>query len=377
MTKQRGNHEGSIRKRDDGRWEARYTAPDGKRKSLYGKTRQEVAKQLTAILRDQDMGVFVVGERQTMEQFLQVWLETMRYQVRRSSWQRYRNYVRHIVSVLGKVVLAKLTAQQVQMFYTRKLNEGLCSTTVQTLHVILHHALRDALRLGLVTRNVTDLVQSPRRRHYEVAALSAEQARAFLAAASGDRLEALYVLALTTGMRRGELLALQWQDVDVERGVLQVRGSVQDTGQGFIIAEPKTKQARRQIGLTEGAVGALRRHRARQEAERHMLGPSWDTTYDLVFPNTIGKLMDPEALIRRSFRSLLQKARLPLIRFHDLRHTAATFLLSQGVNVKVVSEMLGHADISTTLRVYAHVTPHMQQVAVQVMETLLENEDDG
>ncbi len=377
MPGRRGNNEGNIKKRDDGRWEARLMLEDGRRKSFYAKTRQEVARLLTAALREKEAGLPIVDERQKLDQYLRSWLETMQYQVKPSSWRRYGDYVRlHLIPALGHTVLSRLTAQQVQLFYTRKLKEGLSTTTVHNIHGMLHRALEDALRLGLVQRNIAELVQPPRRQHHEMATLSAEQARTLLEAAVGDRFEALYVLALTTGMRQGELFGLRWQDVDLERATLQVRMALQEDGSKYVLAEPKTPYSRRKIGLVQPAVEALRRHRINQAQERLALGPAWESRYDLVFPNRMGGPFIPDNFMKRSFRPLLKKAGLPSIRFHDLRHTAATLLLSRGVNPKVVSEMLGHADISITLRVYAHVTPHMQQAAMEVMEALLEEREE-
>jgi integrase len=149
-----------------------------------------------------------------------------------------------------------------------------------------------------------------------------------------------------------------------------VRTNVQETTGRYILAETKTAYSRRNIALTRTAVQALRHHRIRQHEERLAFGARWDTSLDLVFPNTLGGIMIPDNLVKRSFKPSLARAKLPEVRFHDLRHTAATLLLSRGVNPKAVSEMLGHADISITLRVYAHVTPHMQQAAVDVMDHL-------
>jgi integrase len=201
--------------------------------------------------------------------------------------------------------------------------------------------------------------------------LTEEQSAQFLETVKGNRFEALYVLAITTGMREGELLGLRWQDVDFENAMCYVRMNVQEAARGFVLAETKTTYSRRSIKLSKLSVGALRRHKARQDEERGALGAAWNKSLDLIFPNTIGGLMIPDNLVKRSFKPLLLKAGFPLeMRLHDLRHTAATLLLSRGVNVKVVSEMLGHADISITLRIYAHVIPNMQQVAADVMDSM-------
>jgi integrase len=282
----------------------------------------------------------------------------------------------HLVQGLGRIPLAKLTPQHVQLFYSRKLAEGLSTSTVHHIHGTFHRALKDAMLMGLVQRNVTEMVRAPRRGSREMIALTEQQAKHLMSLVEGDRFEALYVLALTTGMREGELLGLRWQDVDVDRATLQVRLNVQEADGKFVIAETKTAYSRRNIALTKTAIEALRRHRIRQNAERLALGAAWNGSYDLIFPNTIGGIMIPDNLVKRSFKPLLAKADLPDMRFHDLRHTAATLLLSRGVNPKVVSEMLGHADISITLCIYAHVTPNMQQAAVAVMDSLFGEKED-
>ncbi len=221
-------------------------------------------------------------------------------------------------------------------------------------------------------RNVTELVDVPKMDHPEMATLTEDQARAFVHAAKTDRLEALYVLALTSGMRQGELLALRWRDVDLKTGTILVRATLQKTADGFTYAPPKTKRSRRKITLTSIAIEALSRHHARQSKERLALGSAWQDR-DLVFPNTVGDPIQKSNLIYQSFRPLLERAGLPLIRFHDLRHTAATLMLLQGVHPKVVSEMLGHASISITLDLYSHVLPNMQKDATAALDRLLGN----
>lgn len=363
MTGKRANNEGNIKRRADGRWEARITLGDGVRKSFYGKTRQEVSRLLTEALRYRDTGVGVLSDRQTTGQYLESWLETCRHLLKARTWNRYMEYVRlHALPVIGKTPLSKLSAQHLQALYARKLAEGLSPTTVRHLHAALHRALDRAVRLGVVHRNVADMVDPPRMSHHEMATLTAEQARTFLDAAAGERLEALYVLARTTGMRQGEMLALKWHDVDLDDSSLQVRANLQNLGGVYRIVEPKTQSSRRRIALPTMTVEALREHRVRQERERSQASEGWEDN-DLVFPNTVGRPLDGMNLMKYWFLPLLRRAGLPRIRFHDLRHTAATLLLAQGINVKVVSEMLGHADASITLRVYAHVMPHMQQQA--------------
>jgi len=269
----------------------------------------------------------------------------------------------------------------VQVFYANRLRAGLSSSTVHHIHGMLHRALKDALQLGLVQRNVTEMVRVPRRQSLEMITLSESQAQALLEATREDRFAALYVLALTTGMRQGELLGLRWQDVDLDRALLSVRMNVQEADGRFILAEVKTAYSRRNIALTQRAVAALRAHRAhraKQNAERERMGDLWNDRFNLVFPNGFGGIMIPPNTAKRSYKRHLVAAGIPReTRFHDIRHTHATQLLAAGVNVKVVSERLGHADVSTTLRVYTHVLPRMQQTAVEASHILLGSYEPG
>ncbi len=310
-------------------------------------------------------------ERQTVRQYLESWYVAVKPQIRASSYRRYGDHTRHLVAGLGKHSLAKLSPQQVQHFYAHLIDEGLSGTSVNLLHGMFHRALDDALKMGLVQRNICSLVRAPRRTPREMRPLSVAEVRRFLSVVSGDRFEALYVLALSTGMREGELLGLRWQDIDFDRRVLHVRMNVQETEGRYIVAETKTTYSRRMIGLTRAACDALQAHKERQDLEREVMGHKW-SDLDMAFPNGFGTVMIPHNITKRSFKRHLVKAGLSRdIHFHDLRHTAATLLLSSGVNVKVVSEMLGHADVSITLRIYAHVLPHMQQSAITTMEGLI------
>ncbi len=375
MAGRRGNNEGSLTKRTDGRWEARITLVDGTRKSFYGKTRQEAAKRLSAAVHDQNVGLPIVGEKQTLAQYLSHWLEVTVPTIKPRTYRLYEMLLRvHVVPTLGSTALSRLGPQQVQAFYAGRLEVGLSSSSVRHIHNVLHRALDAALKLGLVQRNVTELIDPPRMRHHEMTVLSPAQVRTFLTTAKEDRFYALYVLALTTGMRQGELLALKWQEIDLDGARLNVRATLQPVkGGGIVLAPPKTKQSRRSIALTSIAVEALRDHRRRQEIERAKLGEAW-FDHGLVFPNTIGRPVEGINLLQRNFRPMLERAGLPRIRFHDLRHTAATLLLGKGINPKIVSEMLGHATVAITLDIYSHVMPHMQEQAAAAMDALLEEE---
>jgi integrase len=369
--KRRRNGDGGITRRRDGRWMGRFSLANGRRRTFYGSSDDDVARQIREFQHTVDIGLTVSPENPTVEAFLGGWLSAMRPSVRSTTWQRYEGLLRHhAIPEIGKVRLSKLTPLHVQRLYASRLEAGLSPTTVRHLHTVLHRALGHAVKWGLLPRNPIDLVDAPKMAQTEMVALTREQTRRLLEAARGERLESLYVLALTTGMRQGELFALRWRHVDLDRGVLQVRGTMQQVKGGPQLAEPKTRGSRRQIQLTSAAVQALREHRVRQNAERLKLGAAWEDQ-DLVFPNYVGRPLTPGNLVQRSFYPLLAKAGIPRVRFHDLRHTAATLLLEQGVHPKVVSEMLGHSTIAITLDLYSHVTPTMQKQAAEAMDRLL------
>jgi integrase len=234
----------------------------------------------------------------------------------------------------------------------------------------LHKALKAAVADGLIPRNAAAGLKLPRITREEIDPLTEEEARRLLETVRGARLEALYVLALSTGMRLGELLALKWEDVDLEGGRLRVRRTLTHAGKAFVLGEPKTKNSRRTIRLTKGAISALKAHLSRQLEEMERMGSVYQPG-GLIFATEGGTIVNPSNLRNRSFKPLLKRADLQPIRFHDLRHTCATLLLSKSVNPKVVSEMLGHASISITLDIYSHLLPDMQEKAVEALEEML------
>jgi integrase len=369
----RGRGEGTIYRRADGRWEAKVSLDGGRRRSLFGKTRQEVARKLAQALRDRELGLEPPSERQALGGYLESWLDLMKPpRTKPKTWRRYSELLRlHVMPDLGRVKLARLTPLQVPRLYSDRLAEGLSSTTVHHLHTVLHGALEAAVRLDLVARNVCDRVDAPKVLRHEMRALSEAEAQRLLEAAEGTRWAALYRLALATGMRQGELLGLRWSDVDLERGWLQVARTLHwIPGQGFVFSAPKTARSRRRISIREDIVEALRAHRRRQLAERMAFGEGW-VDEDLVFPNMLGGPMDGGNLVYQCFLPLLKAAGLPRIRFHDLRHTAATLALGRRVPVKVVSEMLGHASTAITQDLYSHVLPDMQEAAAEEMQRAL------
>jgi integrase len=374
----RGNGEGSISRRSGGGWMGQYVVHTAegrrKRKTVYGKTRAKVATKLNKALSDREDGLVFDDEGLTVGEYLARWLRgSVRDTVRTSTYERNEQIVDlHVTPALGRLKLKSLTPAHVRWFYREKLDGGLSSATVHKMHVVLHKALAQAVRDGLIPRNATEAVKVPQVRRKEILPLSAEEAKRLLATAgeAGDRFEALYVLAVTTGLRQEELLALKWDDVDLEGGVLRVRRTLTRAKGTYTLGEPKTARSRRSVRLTEMAVEALRTHLARQLEEIDRVGSPYKDE-GLVFATEKGTLVNPTNLRRRSFTPLLERAGLPQVRFHDLRHTCATLLLTKNVNPKVVSEMLGHASISITLDTYSHVLPNMQDSAARALEEAL------
>jgi integrase len=377
--KQRGHGEGSIGFYG-GRWVAQASVEGGARRRFYGKTRAEANAKLQAALGAVRAGLPVPTDRPTVGEYLDDWLTGASRALRPSTASTYERHIRlHILPTLGRLPIARLRPEQLDRLYAGLLAKGLSRTSVQHIHAILRRSLSQATRRGVIARNPTDLVDPPGRDHPEMQVLSVDQARALLATARTGRhaeLEALYVLALTTGMRRGELLALRWADVDVVKRTLTVTGTLQrvkysDGTSTLERAQPKTKASMRQIPLTLAAVGALKRHAQRQGQLRAVAASEWTDT-GLLFTNERGGAVEPRNLLSRSFAPLLSEAGIPHVRFHDLRHTAATLMAAEGVHTKVVSEMLGHASVGITLDLYSHVTPSMAQQAVTAMEHLFD-----
>jgi integrase len=369
----RAHGEGTISKRVDGRWEARITLPDGRRKCFYAKTQAEARARLTAALRDRDVGLPAAGdERQTVAQWLASWLEAAKPTIRVRTWRRYEEYVRlHLVTTIGRIRLAKLTPQHVQQLYAKKLEEGLSAQTVRHLHAVLRRGLNEAVRQGVIPRNVATIARPPKAPRHEMQVLTATQVQTLLDSLEGDRFEALYTVALSTGMRLGELLALRWRDVDLTCGRLKVRQTLHYLRKGgYVFAEPKTSGSRRSIDLTAAALHALKRHRVHQMEQRLAIGAAWQDN-DLVFPREDGAPAMDTSITGYHHKRVLARAGLPTVRFHDLRHTAASLMLAGHVDAKTVSAMLGHASVRITLDVYAHVLPGMQQSAVAVLDAAL------
>ena len=365
--KRRSPGEGSIYQRKDGLWVAQYKVetPSGKKtKYLYGKVRKEVATKLAKAIAERDSGMVYDAGKLTVAQYLDKWIGAIQDTLRVRTIERYEQMVRlHLKPTIGYLKLDKLNALQMQDMYRAKLDSGLSARTVEYIHITLHKALREAVKWSLIPHNVAEAVTPPRPVTKEIEPLDKSQIKVLLNTAREDRLYALYALAVTTGMRNGELLALKWSDIDFKAGTLRVNRTIYNG----VVNAPKTASGRRTIRLSQMAIRALKEHRIKNANHR---------ISEWVFSTNNGTPMSARNIHSRTWKPLLQRAGLPsTTRMHDLRHSCITLLLAQGVPVKVVSEMAGHSDVSITLSVYQHVLPDMQGACADGMDDALREDD--
>lgn len=383
--RRRSNNEGTIYFHEKlKRWTAQVTLPNGKRKTLYGKTEKEVREKRDAILHEIRTGTYVEPSKVTLGEWLTRWLDDYkRPEVKLTTYENYKiNVDSHIIPSLGNTQLMKLQANTLQAFYNDKLASGridgkggLSTRVVRYLHTIIRQALEQATKEGLIPRNVADLTNPPKIERKPVQPLTEEQTTKFLAYATNDRLFPLYLLAATTGMRRGELCGLCWDSVDLEsepaKIIIQRQLLVR---KGGLILEhgTKTKKGMRINTLTDDAKRELKAHKVRQAKEKLAMGEAYQDN-NLVFCKEDGTFLDPREVTKR-FQKLLLAAGLPKVRLHDLRHTHASLLLARGIHAKVVQERLGHSSITMTLDLYSHITPGLEEAAAASLNGLMSKE---
>lgn len=376
---------GQIIEKSKGVWLVRVESKrNGKRQSVSKQirgTKRDAEKFLTAWLRDMDKGVFVEPSRQTLNEYLDFWLESIaKPRLHPRTFGDYQDLMRlYVRESLGNTNLADLKAAHLQTLYGKMQTEkNLSPRRVRYTHTVLSSALKKAVELDILPRNICQFVQLPKQTRREMDTLTQEECAMFLDALKGERLAAMFSLALTTGMRPEEYLALKWTDIDFEKGTATVRRALitNRTGGGWHFSEPKTKQSRRTMPLPPSVVKELKAHRREQLTERIKLGAAWQDN-DLVFPSEIGTPHSAPNITRRVFKPALKRAKIrESIRLYDLRHTCATLLLQAGINPKIVSERLGHAGITLTLDVYSHVLPNMQQSASDHLEAMIFKKSD-
>jgi integrase len=341
-----------------------------KRRAIYGKTQRDVVEKLNEALRDHQRGSLPKPGRVTVEQWLKTWLTSIEGGVRLRTLEHYRWIAEtHIIPAIGRKQLAKLEPSDVEAMLNSKLRAGLSPRTVHHLRSVLRNALRMAERDRLVVRNAAALAKAPKVPQREMRTLAPAEVKAYLAAAAGDRLEALFVCALGLGMREGELMGLRWSCVDLEGGTLRVTHALQYQGGKPVLVEPKSTSSRRTMPLPAPVAEALRQHRVRQ-AQEQLAAKVWLNDMGLVFVGKHGQPLESTAVLRGHW-SVLKAAGLERMRFHDLRHSCATLLLEAGIPDKVVAEVLGHSNPATTRAVYQHVTAGLRAQATAAQTRIL------
>ena len=378
MAKRRANGEGSIRKRSDGRWEGRYTAghdPEtGKAiyKNVLGKTQAEVKDKLKKAI-EETAGLDVIkAEKYTLGQWMDIWFENYaKIKVRPSSHQTYRGYIdNHIKPHIGKIPLSKLSSLELQKFYKKLLGngrvkrlesqkqpKGLSAKTVRNINQVISSALDLAKEQKLIATNPTDSCALPKVEHKEMQTIPAEDLAKFLREARASGVYEMYYIELATGLRRGELLGLKWSDIDFANRVIRVQRQVARINGEIVEAPLKTKNSYRNISISEDTAEVLKAQREKVDSE-------------YVFPSPNGGPISPDS-VNHMLQRVLERAGLPKVRFHDLRHTFATIALQNGVDIKTISGMLGHYSAGFTLDTYAHVTTAAQKEAANTLGNVL------
>ncbi|MFC2066509.1 tyrosine-type recombinase/integrase [Chloroflexota bacterium] len=352
----------------------------GKRKqqwvSIKG-TKKEAEKRLSELVSQLDNGIYVKPKKTTLTEYLNMWLnEYARNNLSPRGFERYAGIIRkHLIPDIGKVTLTQLKPEHLQKHYTAKLNDGLSARTVRYHHALIHVALQTAVKWGLVSRNVADAVDPPRIRRSEMQTWNENEVNQFLEVTKESLYYSLFYTALFTGMRRSELLALCWQDIDFIYSQIYVNRSLHQLKDGsFVFTQPKSAKSSRTIALTPSTILMLREYQEKQRLERDMSGNPL-TDNDLVFSNLEGKPLRPNT-ITRAWTTLTAKCGLKAIRLHDARHTHASLMLKQGIHPKVVQERLGHSSIQMTIDTYSHVSPGIQESAANRFDEILNRKSE-
>lgn len=372
---------GTIRKRSDGRWEARYTVGfdpatgKQKQKSIYGKTQKEVRERLAEITTELDDGTYMEPTKNTVSEWLEVWLETyVRFSVKPYTLDAYQRVCRNYLSpALGMLRLSALTAPQIQRFYNSLLMEkNLSPKAVRNIHGIFHRAMEQAVKLGMIRSNPTELCDLPKARRKDIHPMEQDKIGAFLTAIKGNKYELLYLVTLFTGMRQGEVLGLTWDCVDFTHNTLYVNKQLQKTkkvGGSYTLAPTKNSRAR-MVTAAPSVMALLKKQRSSQAQAQLLAGSEWENRWGLVFTNELGGHLT-HFTVYKHFKEAVKAIGLDEERFHDLRHSYAVAAIESGDDIKTVQSNLGHATASFTLDVYGHVSQKMRQQSAERMEQFI------
>lgn len=374
MAKKRANGEGTIRQRKDGRWEGLYTV-NYKRKSVYGKTQEEVRKKLNKILNDIDNNIYIEDSKITVGEWLHTWLyDYKKDTVKQKTFEGYETLIRvHLIPAFSKIPLKRLTVDHVQKLISAKIKEGLSSRTIRYMNTLLHGALRQAVSNGLLVRNVSEAVVLPERQQKERKFLTADEQNKLIESLKEEQQGFILLFALSTGLRRGELLALRWSNYDTENGYITIKENLSrlkgtDGKTHLTFTTPKTASSRRTIPLLPEIVKMLDEHHRTQILKRLKAGQLWENN-DLIFCTDFGKPIEPRNL-RRVLERACERANIQSINIHALRHAFATRALENGIPLKVVSDILGHSSISMTADIYSHVSIETMENEIQKISAI-------
>ena len=377
MAYKRSHNEGTIYKRSNGKWRAQVSI-DGRRLSFTAKTKKEGLAWIRETTNQIDRGLTFEGADTTLEEYLSDWLNVVESSRSKGTFSLYRWTVRKRINpYIGHIKLMELRPDRVPRFYHHLHKEGCSNHAVHVTHKTLRVALNHAIKLGLIGRNPCSGATPPKPKQTEMKFYDDIQVRKLLdtAVAIGDRFYPIYYLAIHTGMRQAELIGLKWEDVDWEHSTIQVKRQVRHfTGGSYTFTKPKSKSGKRTIILGKQALELLDQHKSEQQKMISLSHNGWEDL-DLVFPSRVGTPLTASN-VRRAFRKLLKESGLPKIRFHDLRHTAASLMLNHGIPVLIASKRLGHSKPSITIDVYGHLMPSKQEEAAELMDNLMSPEDE-
>ena len=383
MTKRNAQGAGSIRERKDGLWEARYTVgrnpATGKqvRKSVYGKTQKEVRKKLTAITSDLDNGVFTEPSKLTFGNWLKIWLDEYCVSIKPRTKSLYENCIEYrIKPFLGSVKLQKLKPAMIQKFYNDALNgkqdnkKAISPKTVKNLHGIVHKALQQAVEIGYIKLNPAAVCVLPKVQKAKINPMDEQQTKLFIKAIANEPLRRLFLVALFTGMREGEVIGLTWDNVDLKNGTIYITQQLQRHDGEYKLMPPKNSKSRL-IVPAPYIMDILKEEQTAQKENRLKAGLLWENKNGFVFTNAIGGHYSQQ-YVHKKFKNVVQSIEMPSLRFHDLRHTYAVAAIRAGDDIKTVSENLGHASVAFTLDIYCHVTDEMRQSSAERMQAYID-----